>query len=420
MAGFLMLSGRAGVIYGQKKFFIVGVTIFTIASLAGGLAPSFLFLVASRAVQGIGAAISSVTALAIFIELFPEGKERNRALGIFVAVLSAGFAAGAVAGGALTVVFGWRSVMFVNVPIGAVAAVLSQRFLSNGGGRLVNGRLDLPGALSLRSGLMLLVYGLTNAGNGGFLTPLAIVPLSLSLLVLAGFVAIESRSTSPLIPLGFLRRGSVLTANILGLLLGSIVVGIVFIITVYLQQILDYSPFYAGLGSLPGAIIFFVVGGWGSARFVSRFGVKRVLVSSMVLVTLGSLMLTEISPQGNYFGVLPGFILFALGGSIGLPALNIAAFAGTKPGEEGLASGLISTSMRIGFPLGLALLLTIAGVTGSGAIGAANASAASTVLGFRYALFAAAILGALGVLVALRIKEHPRGPNPKDSENKRF
>lgn len=420
MAGFLMLSGRAGDIYGQKKFFIIGVTLFTIASLTGGFAPSFLFLVASRAVQGIGAAISSVTALAIFIELFPEGNERNKALGIFVAVLSAGFAAGSIAGGVLTVVFGWRSVMFVNVPIGAAAAILSQKYLSKDGGRLRNSRLDLPGALSLTSGLMLLVYGLTNAGNTGFSTASAIIPISLSLIVLAGFVAIEARSKAPLMPLGFLRRGSVLIANILGLLIGAIIVGLTFIFTVYLQQILGYSALYAGLGSLPGAIIFFVVGGWGASRFVNRFGVRRVLVVSTVLITAGSLFLTEISTKGSYLSVLPGLVLFALGGSMGMPALNIAAFAGTKPGEEGLASGLISTSMRVGFPLGLALLLTIAGAASSGAIGATDTSAsvaAAVVLGFRYALFASAILGILGIIVALKIKDGPRNQQEMHTED---
>jgi MFS family permease len=416
MAGFLMLSGRAGDIYGQKKFFIVGVVLFTIASLTGGLAPSFLFLVASRAVQGIGAAISSVTALAIFIQLFPEGNERNKALGIFVAVLSAGFAAGAVAGGVLTLAFGWRSVMFVNVPIGAVAAILSQRYLSNDGGRLKNSRLDLLGALTLTSGLMLFVYGLTNAGNFAFSTMSAVLPIALSLLVLAGFVLIESRSKAPLIPLGFLRRGSVLNANVLGLLVGAMIVGLTFIFTVYLQQILGYSAFQAGLGSLPGAIIFFVVGGWGASRFVNRFGVRRVLVASTLLITFGSLFLIEISTNGTYLSVLPGLLLFCLGGSIGMPALNIAAFAGTRPGEEGLASGLISTSMRIGFPLGLAVLLTIAGAAGSGAMGASDPTAAvagAIVIGFRYALLASAVLGVLAVIVALRIKETHRNNSPE-------
>ena len=410
MAGLLMISGRAGDIYGQKKLFISGIVLFTLASLTGGFASSFLFLVTSRAIQGIGAAISSVTALAIFIELFPEGPQRNKALGIFVAVLSAGFAAGAVAGGILTVSLGWRSVMFVNVPLGAVAAVLSQKYLADDKGRLQNRHLDIPGALSLTSGLMLLVYGLTNAGNVGFSAPSAVVPTITSITILMLFVAIEIRSKAPLVPLGFLRRGSVLSANVLGLIIGAIVAGLSFIFTVYLQQILGYSPLYAGLGVLPGAIIFFVVGGWGASRFVNLLGVRKVLVMSTALVALGSLALTNISPHGSYIDAVPGLILFALGGSIGMPSLNMAAFAGTKPGEEGLASGLISTSMRVGFPLGLALLLTVAAAA-SGAIGLANPSAsaaASVVLGFRYALFAAAALGILGVLVALKIKDPPR------------
>ncbi|HZF21697.1 MAG TPA: MFS transporter, partial [Dongiaceae bacterium] len=179
MAGFLLLSGRAGDIYGQKRLFISGIVLFTIASMTGGFATSLLFLVVSRAIQGIGAAISTVTAFAIFIGLFPEGNERNRALGLFVAVLSAGFAAGSVVGGILTVTFGWRSVMFINVPIGIVAAVLSQWYLPNAAGRLLNGHLDLPGALTVTGGLLLLVYGLTNAANS-FTSLETIIPLALS------------------------------------------------------------------------------------------------------------------------------------------------------------------------------------------------------------------------------------------------
>lgn len=408
-AGFLMLSGRAGDIYGQKKLFISGIIIFVLASFAGGFAPSLLFLIISRAVQGIGAAITTVTAFALFIELFPEGRERNRALGIFVAVLSAGFAAGSVSGGFLTAAFGWRSVMFINVPIGIAAAILLQKYLPDRGGRLLNKRLDLLGALSVTSGLILLVYALTNAANDGFSSLQTLSPVALSLLILAGFVAIESRSKAPLMPLGFLRRGTVLTANILGLVIASTVVGVSFIITIYLQQILGYSPFYAGLGSLPGAIIFFIVGGWGASRFVNRYGVRRTLVASTILITVGTALLITISPHGNYFGILPGMIIWALGASIGFPALNIAALAGTKPGEEGLASGLINTSTRVGFPLGLAVLLTIATAMDPTPITTdPSAAAAGVVIGFQYALLAAAILGLLGVFVALRIKEAPK------------
>ncbi len=386
MAGFLLLSGRAGDIYGQKKLFISGIVLFTIASMVGGFAPSLLSLVISRAIQGIGAAISSVTAFAIFIELFPEGKERNRALGIFIAVLSAGFAAGSVAGGFLTVGFGWRSVMFINVPIGIVAAIASQKFLPNAAGRLVNGHLDLPGALTVTGGLLLLVYALTVAATDGISSLSTMLPLALSVLVLGAFVVIESRSKAPLMPLGFLRRGTVLTANVLSLILGATVAGLSFILTIYLQQILGYSASEAGAGFLPGAIIFFVVGGWGASRLVNRYGIRRVLVVSAALIATGS----------------SGMILWSLGASIGFPAINVAAIAGTKHGEEGLASGLITTSTRLGFPLGLAVLLTIAAATDPAP------DAAGVVTGFRYAIAAAALLGVLGVLVALRIKEPPK------------
>jgi len=402
MAGFLLLSGRAGDIYGQKKLFISGIVLFTIASAVGGFAPSLLSLVISRAIQGIGAAISSVTAFAIFIELFPEGKERNRALGIFIAVLSAGFAAGSVAGGFLTVAFGWRSVMFINVPIGIVAAIMSQKFLPHAAGRLVNGHLDLPGALTVTGGLLLLVYALTVAATDGISSLSTMLPLALSVLVLGAFVVIESRSKAPLMPLGYLRRGTVLTANVLSLILGATVAGLSFILTIYLQQILGYSASEAGAGFLPGAIIFFVVGGWGASRLVNRYGIRRVLVASAALIATGSAMLIGISPQGDYLGILPGMILWALGASIGFPAINVAAIAGTKHGEEGLASGLITTSTRLGFPLGLAVLLTIAAATDPAP------DAAGVVTGFRYAIAAAALLGVLGVLVALRIKEPPK------------
>ena len=404
-----MLSGRAGDIYGQKKLFISGIVLFTVASMTGGFAPSLLFLVVSRAIQGIGAAISTVTAFAIFIGLFPEGNERNRALGIFVAVLSAGFAAGSVAGGILTVTFGWRSVMFINVPIGIVAAVLSQRYLPNAAAKLLNGHLDLPGALTVTGGLLLLVYGLTNAANS-FTSLETIIPLALSIVALAAFVAIESASKAPLMPLSFPRRGTILTANLLSLILGATVAGLSFILTIYLQQVLGYSAELAGAGFLPGAVIFFIVGGWGASRLVNRFGIRRVVVASAALIAAGSALLVGLSPNGDYFGILPGMILWSLGASIGFPAINVAAIAGTKPGEEGLASGLISTSTRLGFPLGLAVLLTVAGATDPQPV-ADVVSAAGLVRGFQFAIATAALLGVLGVLVALRVKEPPKWQN---------
>jgi len=405
LAGFLMLMGRAGDVYGQKKIFVAGIVLFTVSSMAGGLAPSLLVLIVFRALQGIGAAMSTVTAFAIFIRIFPEGPQRNKALGVLVAVLSAGFAAGAIAGGALTVGFGWRSVMFVNVPIGIVTALASQRFLPKTEGWLKNQRLDVPGAITVTLGTILLVFGLTNAATSGFGSSDTIVPLGVSVLVLTSFLAIESRSGSPLIPLEYLKRRSVLNANTLALVLTSTVGGVSFIITIYLQNILHYNPLYAGLGTLPSALIFFLVGGWGASRIMNRLGARRTLLMSTSLATVGIALLTVISAQGSYFLVLPGMIVWTLGASIGFPAVNLAAVAGTRPGEEGLASGVVSTSFRVGFPLGLALLLTVAGAFDPPAGVGSNAALEGVVTGFRYALFAAVLLSLLGLALASRIQD---------------
>jgi EmrB/QacA subfamily drug resistance transporter len=412
MAGFLMLSGRAGDVYGQKRLFIVGIMIFTVASLTSGLAPSFLVLVASRGVQGVGAAMTSATALSILATTFHEGRERNRALSIFVSLLSAGFAAGTIAGGVLTAGFGWRSVMFVNVPIGIAAAVLSQKFLPKHEGLSLNKHLDLPGAFSVTAGLLLLVYSLTNAASYGFSFDSSL-PLGLSVLVLGGFLAIEYRSNAPLMPLGFLRRGTVLMANSLSLVVTAGAAGFVFIVTIYLQLVLGYSPLNAGLAFLPLTIIFFVGSGWGSTWLVNRTGMKPTLAASMALITLGSVMLTQISVAGGYFGILPGMVLWVLGASLSFTALSIAGLAGTKPGEEGLASGLLNTSQRVGGPLGLAILLTVASATdpAPNVFSGLASSMAGVVVGFQYAFLVSAILNAAGLVSALLIR---REKAPRD------
>ncbi len=349
--------------------------------------------------------MTTVTAFAIFIRIFPEGPERNKALGYLVAVLSGGFAAGAVAGGALTTFLGWRSVMFINVPIGIVAALLCRRYLPGGGGWLKNQHLDVPGALTVTTGTILLVFGLTNAAGLGFASEWTFVPLVSSALALGAFLFIESRSKAPLMPLAFIRRGSVLTANVLALVLTSVVGGVGFIVPVYFQNILGYSAIYSGLLTLPPALIFFVVGGWGASRLVNKFGAKRTLLLSSALVSFGTLLLFPMSPNGSALVLMPGLLVWALGASIGFPAINIAAVAGTQPGEEGLASGVVNTSSRVGFPVGLAILLTVAGAFDPPSAGPASAAAAGVVAGFQAAVVAAALLGVLGFLIALRLKD---------------
>ena len=293
--------------------------------------------------------------------------------------------------------------MFVNVPIGVATVLLSLKFLPRSEGRCENKHLDLPGSLAVTTGTILFVYALTNAGNEGFATLGTILPLVISILILIGFVAIESRSKAPLMPLSFLRRGSVLTANVLTLIVAGASGGLGFIVTIYLQQILGYSALATGLAFLPSALVFLVAGGWGSSRLVNRLGVKRVLLVSFALIILGNALLTLISVSSNFLVIEPGTILWALGASIGFPALYIVALAGLKPGEEGLASGVITTSQRIGFPLGLAVLVTVASAVSLQPLGIPD-SAALIVLGFRYAFVAAAILSAIGLGIVFRIK----------------
>ena len=389
MAGFLMVSGRAGDLYGQKRVFVLGIVGFAASSLTAGFAPSLLVLIASRAAQGVAAAMTTATALAILAATYPEGPKRNKAFGVLVAVLSAGFAAGSLVGGVLTEAFGWRSVMFVNVPIGAVAALLAHRYIAATPGRAANLRLDVPGAAAITTGLILLVYALTNAANEGFLTLATALPLGVSAVVQAGFLAIEHRSTSPLMPLAFVRRRTILEANVLSVLMTASAGGFL-MLTLFLQGSLRYSALQTGLAFLPPAAVFFFVGGWGASLLVDRVGMKRALMIAAGLITLGSALLVPMSVEAGYLSILPGTVVWALGASIGFPALAIAGLTGTKPGEEGLASGLIQTSQRLGFPLGLAILLSVATAFDPG-LGVA---------GFRYAFLGATALGASGLVLA--------------------
>lgn len=403
-AGFLLLSGRASDIYGRRRLFGIGLVVFAFSSLAGGLAPSESVLIGARAVQGIGAAIASATGLSLLVVTFSEGRERNRALSIFAAVSSAAFAAGVILGGVLTGTLGWRSIFFVNVPIGIVTAVLATRLLVESRGDLTQRRLDLPGALSVTTGLSILVYALTNAANKGLLSLQTLAPLGLSAVVLAGFLAVEHRSSAPLMPLSFLRRGAVFSANALAVLTIAAVSSMIFLLTIYLQQIQGYSALSAGLAFLPTALVFLSVGGYLSAKLVTRFGPKPVLLVGTTIQAAGFLLLTQLAVGTSFLtGLLPEMLVVSLGAAMSFTAFNIAALSGARRGEEGLASGLINTSTQVGGPIGLAIAVTIVGVVATG-LGASVTAAAATVDGFRYAFLGAAVLSGLGIFFAFVIR----------------
>lgn len=405
-AGLLLLSGRASDIYGRKKLFIIGLVVFSLASLAGGLATSELVLIAARVVQGIGAALASATGLALIIRIFAPLGRLNYALGIFTAVSSAGFSAGIILGGVITEALGWRWIFFVNVPIGIVASLLAIRYLPDAGGPRVKRHLDFPGAVTVTGGLMLLVYALTEIGNGdtSYLTYLVFI---LAGIALASFLAIEHRSKEPLMPLGFLGRRTIFLANATALLTFAANVTMVFVLTSYLQVLQGYSPLYAAAAIVPGALLYFVLGGFWAPKLVARYGAKPVLVGAMVALTTGMLLYTRISLTSGYFTVvLPALLVGSVGGALALTASNIAALAGAKPGEEGVASGLINTSRQVGGPIGLAVAVSVIGLATHG-LGIA-APGAEVITAFRYSFVGAAAFGAVAIVTSLLLKGRPR------------
>jgi EmrB/QacA subfamily drug resistance transporter len=397
IAGLLLLSARAADSYGRRRVFSIGLLTFALASLSGGLAPSEVVLIVSRALQGVGAAMASSTALSLLQINFPEGPERNRALSVFAAVSSAGFAAGVVLGGALTAAFGWRSVFFINVPIGLVAAFLAPRIIAESKVEAGGRHLDLPGALAVTAGLALLVYGLTEAASASLLSSQSLVPLGLSALALVAFLFIERSSKAPLLPLAFFRRRVVLASNFLALARTAAQVPIVFLLTIYLQQVKGYSALDAGLAFVPQALVFMFAGGYLASRLASRFGTRLVLVSGMAVMAAGSVILSGLTVQTSFLlGILPSMLLVAFGGAISFTADSMIALASAAHGEEGLASGLLNTSTQVGGPIGLAAAVTIAGIAGSG-------TESALVAGFGYAFLGGAVVSALGVVVAASI-----------------
>ena len=401
-AGFLLLSGRLSDIYGSKRLFLLGLTVFSLSSLTAGLANSEALLIGARVVQGVGAALSSATGLALITRVFAPIGRLNQALGIFTAVSSAGFTAGVLLGGALTEGFGWRWIFFVNVPIGVVAAVLALRVLPDPSAPPGSRRgVDIPGAFAITAGLMLLVYGLSEVGNG-VTSYTTFGWLALAGVVLVAFLLIERRSASPIVPLRLLGRRTIFFANATALLTFATTVPWIFFITSYLQVLLSYAPIYAAIAMVPGSLTYFTLGGFGAPRLVMRFGAKRVLVFAMVMLASGLLLTSRLSLGSTYFGaIFPTILVASVGGALSATASNIAALAGTQRGEEGIASGLINTSRQVGGPVGLALAVSVMGVVTHGA-GLAGPRA-EVLLGLQWAFVAAAGFAVVAVITSLLI-----------------
>jgi EmrB/QacA subfamily drug resistance transporter len=400
--GFLLLGGRAADLLGRRRLFLAGLVVFTIASLLAGLAWSEASLIGARALQGLGAAVITPAALSILSTTFVEGRERNIALGVWGAVGGFGAAAGVLLGGILTSALSWEWIFFVNVPVGVAGFLLTPLLLHESRDASVK-RFDVPGAVLVTSGLSSLVYAITQAGQHGWGADRTIAFFAASLALLVGFVAWELRHPEPLMRFGLLRTRTVSGANVAGLILGTATFAMFLMLTLYMQQVLGYSPMKTGVAYLSvalSAIFWSAVAG----QLVTRIGVKPVLALGMTALTGGLLYFTQVSVGGSYVAdLLPGFLLIGFGLGFSFVPVSIAALAGVQPAEAGLASGLINTSQQIGGALGITALSTIATSHTENAVKAGTSLDAALVDGFHAAFIAGVGIAALGIVAALTL-----------------
>jgi EmrB/QacA subfamily drug resistance transporter len=403
--GFLLLGGRAGDLLGRKRIFLIGLVIFTGASLLDGLASSEGMLIGARALQGLGAALISPAALSIISTTFAEGAERAKALGVWAAIAIGGSAVGLILGGVLTQYFSWPWIFFVNVPVGIAAFLLSLRLIPESRDDHAHRSYDVAGAVTVTGGLMALVYAIVDAQSAGWGSAKTIGFFALAAVLLASFVVIELRAKAPLVRLSIFRIRSLLTANVSMFLAASGIFAMFFFNTLYLQRVLGYGPLEAGLAFLP-----FTAGVMVSAALASQFaprvGVRPVAAVGMLLTTAGLLLLTQLPVDGSYVAdVLPAIVLSSLGmGAVFMP-LTLIATTGLEDEDQGLASGLFNTSQQIGGALGLAILSTLATSKMSSAGGSPTQA---LVVGFHWAFAAGAVvmIAALIAMLALLRKRH--------------
>jgi len=399
--GFLLLGGRMADLLGRRLIFLVGLTLFTIASLVCGLAGSIAILIAARAVQGVGAAIISPAALSIVSTTFEEGADRNKALGIWGALGGSGAAAGVLFGGLITKYLGWEWIFFVNVPVGALVFALTPVFVPESRADMPDRRFDAAGAVTVTGGLALLVYAISKAPDVGWGSARTILLLIASGVILAAFVLIELRGRAPLMPFSIFRIRSVLGANVVGFLLGAVIFADFFILTFYVQETLHWSALKTGVTFLATAGTTVIWAGVAQA-LTTRYGPRPVIVTGLLVLAGSMVAYTRIPVDGHFWpDLLPAYLAFALGLAFAFVPVTIAALAQVAPREAGLASGLINTSQQIGGAIGIAIVTTIfrtkakdLGFTPQG-----------FVTGYQdafWALIALALLGAVAAFILLR------------------
>jgi EmrB/QacA subfamily drug resistance transporter len=396
--GFLLLGGRLGDLFGQRRMFLIGIALFTVASLACGLSTTQGQLVAARAVQGLGGALVAAVALSLTMMLFTEPAERAKAMGIFGFVLSGGGAIGVLAGGILTDILDWHWIFLVNLPIGALVFALSLKLLPVTPG-IEGRRIDFGGAITVTGALMLAVYAIVNGNDNGWTSGETLGLLGGAVALLAAFIVIERRVAEPLVPFSVFCHRNVSVANTVGTLMAAGMFAYFFFSALYMQQVLGYTPLEVGLAYLPATVV------WGASslysdKFVMRYGIKKPLGAGLGLMALGLLLFARVPVDGNVFvDVIPATLAIGLGGGIAFNPLLLAAMGDVKPEESGLASGIVNTAFMMGGALGLAILASLADFRTDSLLDSGESTASALTGGYH----AAFLLGAAFVITAIAV-----------------
>jgi EmrB/QacA subfamily drug resistance transporter len=407
--GFLLLGGRLGDLFGHRRLFLIGLSIFTFASLACGLSTTKELLVASRAVQGVGGAIVSVVVLSLLMIMFTEPAERAKAMGTVGFVLSGGGTAGVLLGGILTDVLSWHWIFLVNIPVGVAVFVACVYLLPRDEEAEQRPRLDVAGAVTVTLSLLLAVYAIVNGNEEGWTSGQTLGLLGAALALMITFLVIESRVTDPLVPLGLFKHRNLSVANGAGILMPAAMFGWFFFSALYLQLILGYSPLEVGFAFLPATLVWGASSLWLSDKLIMRLGIKTPMLIGLSLFVVGLLLYARVPLEGNYvMDVLPGMIIMGFGGGITFNPILLAAMGDVEPTEAGLASGVVNTSFMMGGALGLAILAAAAASRTDSLVASGESQLDALIGGYHLAfLLGALFAAAAAVLVALLLKPQP-------------
>ena len=399
--GFLLLGGRLGDLLGHRRMFLAGLVLFTVASLACGLARGQGLLIAARAAQGLGGAVVSAVSLSLIMNLFTEAGERARAMGVYGFVCAGGGSLGVLLGGLLTSKLSWHWIFLVNIPIGVAVYALCLRLLPAARGAAGGGRLDVAGALTVTASLMLAVYAVVNGNEAGWTSAQSLGLLGAAALLMALFLAIEARVAEPLMPLALFRLRNVATANVVGVLWAAGMFAWFFVSALYMQLVLGYDAMQVGLAFLPANLIMAAFSLGLSAKLVMRFGIRAPLAVGLAMAALGLALFARAPVDGAFAAdVLPGMLLLGLGAGVAFNPMLLAAMSDVEPSQSGLASGVVNTAFMMGGSLGLAVLASLAAMRSAGLTAAGASPVQALNGGYQVTFLAGAAIAALAALLS--------------------